>query len=177
MAIQFKKVESFNKPERIEQASNGWYVRKNFAVEQVSNDPQNEDIKIDKYYYDEAFLTDREYEIMLIGQEISGENYSSDAYLNYKAQLDTPVVYPKNGNQYKPVWVKNAKGEDGVYIDLYKKAELFPDLMYPMPIWDATNDPEKVVKMSKEEFIELITFLAGIQEQLYNQQKIAKGKE
>ena len=177
MTINFKRAESFNKPPRTEQVVNGWYVRKNFAVEQVANDPQNEENLIDKYTYDEAFLTDREYEIMLIGQEISGENYQSDAYLNYKAKLETPVVYPANGYQYKPVWIKNAKGEDGTYIDLYDKAEKFPDLMYPIPLWDVTNDPAKVARMTKEEFVSLITFLGSVQEQLYNQYKLAKGEE
>ena len=104
MAITFKKVESFNKPERTEKALNGWYIRKNYTSEEIA-DQQDENIKNIKYTYDEAFLTDNEYNIFLIGQEVSGENYSSDAYLNYKAALNKPVLYPANGNHYKPLWV------------------------------------------------------------------------
>lgn len=122
-------------------------------------------------------MTDDEYNIFLIGQEISGENYNSDAYLNYKAALDKPVIYPENGNKYKPLWVKNAQGEDGVYIDFLQKGEMFPELIYPIAIWDATENPEKIVSMDKEAFKALVGYLGKVQEKLYTEYKIAKGQE
>lgn len=176
MAIKFKKAESFIKPERVEKALNGYYIRKNFTTEEVV-DQQDENIKNTKYCYDEAFLTDEEYNIFLIGQEISGENYNSDAYLNYKAALDKPVVYPENGYKYKPKWVKNAQGEDGVYIDYLQKGKMFPELIYPIAIWDATENPECIAKMDETEFMKLVAYLAAVQEKLYTEYKMAKGQE
>ena len=70
MAITFKRAEKINdKPERVEKALNGWYIRKSFKSEEVV-DPQNEEIKNIKYSYDEAFLTDDEYNIFLIGGKL-----------------------------------------------------------------------------------------------------------
>ena len=177
MAITFKRAEKINdKPERVEKALNGWYIRKSFKSEAVV-DLQNEEIKNIKYSYDEAFLTDDEYNIFLIGQEISGENYNSDAYLNYKAALDKPVIYPENGNKYKPLWVKNAQGEDGVYIDFLQKGEMFPELIYPIAIWDATENPEKIVAWIKRLLRLLLVILVKFKKNYIPSIKLPKGKK
>ena len=173
--ITFKHVESFSPQARLQQVLNGWYVRKNFKTEEITDEQTT--AKRIKYSYDEAFLTQQEYEIFLIAQEITGDNYNSDAYLEYKQKLDTPVLYPENGNTYKPKWIKNAQGEDGVYLDYLNKGKSFPDLIYPSPIWESTNNPDKIVKMNEIEFMALVKFLGEVQEKYYTEYKIKKGQE
>lgn len=176
MNINYKIAESFIKPERTEQVTNGYYVRRNYSTVSVV-DEQNPDAEPKtKYVYEEAFLTPTEFNYYLMQLAASQED-TSDAYLRYKEKLDTPVIYPKTGFAYKPKWVKDAMGKDGTYMDLYNKGLLFPDFVYPIPLYDATEDVEKLVTFTKEEFVELIGFLAAIQQQFYNEYKAEKAQE
>ena len=54
---------------------------------------------------------------------------------------------------------------------------MFPELIYPIAIWDATENPEKIVSMDKEAFKALVGYLGKVQEKLYTEYKIAKGQE
>lgn len=180
MTITFKTAESFIKPERTEKVKNGYYIRQNYSTETVT-DSQDETTTLTKYVYDEAFLTDDEYQIYSIGLTVANED-TSDAYLKYKTALDTGVVYSEesggNGLSYKPKWVKEANGDDGTYISLLSHWNTLGEtLVTSLPLWDASELAENVRNFTKDEFIALIAFLALKQEALFNEYKINKGQE
>jgi len=177
--IQFKTAESLVKPPREEKVKNGYYIRQQYSTEVVT-DPQNPDITNTKYIYQEAFLTEEEYQYYRVGVEIAQED-TTDAYINYKAALDTGIEYSEddggNGLLYKPKWVKEANGEDGTYINLLSHWDLIGDMITELPLWDASEKAENVRKFTKDEFKALIAFLATKQETLFNEYKVAKGQE
>ena len=165
MELNWKNSESFNKPEAVDNTSspNGVYLRRFItAVETEEGET--------KYQYKEAFLTNAEYAeyslLQNIAEQVLGED-SSDAYLMYKQKLNTPVLYEVNGHMYKPKWAAE------IYEELVNRGEKFAEL-FPLTIWDATEEPENVVKMSLEDLKALTIFLGQLQEQYFNEYKIAK---
>lgn len=179
--IIFRTAESFIKPERTEEVSNGYYIRRNYRTEQVQ-DQQDETITKTKYIYDEAFLTNSQYQAYTIGLMIANED-TSDAYLRYKQALDTGVVFDKekggNGLLYKPKWVKEANGDKGIYFALLEDWERLggESVIKSLPLWDATELPENVREFDMAQFKALIGFLAMEQEKLFGVYKTGKGEE
>lgn len=164
MEIIWKQSESLVRPAALDTTSspNGVYIRK-FITE-------NEIDGVIKYQYQEAFLTLEEYEqyklLQAISESILGED-TSDAYLIYKQKLNTPVLYETNGHYYKPKWAAD------IYEELVNRGEKFAEL-FPLTIWDATEEPENAEKMSLEDLKALTIFLGHLQEQYFNEYKIAK---
>lgn len=163
--LNWRNSESFNKPEAIDSTSspNGVYVRR-FITEVTTEDGET------KYTYKEAFLTQEEYNqyqlMNTIAEQVLKED-TSDACVAYKAQLDTPVLYEVNGHYYKPKWAAD------IYESLVSKGEKFPD-MFPITIWDATEEAKNAVEMTIEELRALTTFLGKVQEKYYYAYKLAK---
>lgn len=157
--------KSLEKPEAIDSKScpSGVYLRR-FITSSVNEDDQV------VYSYKEAFLTNAEYAeyslLQNIAEQVLGED-SSDAYLIYKQKLNTPVLYEANGHMYKPKWAAE------IYEELVNRGEKFAEL-FPLTIWDATEEPENAVKMSLEDLKALTIFLGQLQEQYFNEYKIAK---
>ena len=166
ITLNWKISESTVKPEAVDKKLSpyGVYIRK--FIQEV---PETEDSP-KKYTYQEAFLSIEEYsqyELMqIISEQVLGED-SSDAYLIYKQQLNTPVIYEVNGHYYKPKWAAE------IYEELVNRGEKFAEL-FPLTIWDATELQENAVKMSLEELRALTVFLGQLQEQYFNEYKIAK---
>ena len=76
-------------------------------------------------------------------------------------------LYEENGHMYKPKWAAE------IYEELVNRGEKFAEL-FPLTIWDATEEPENAVKMSLEDLKALTIFLGQLQEQYFNEYKIAK---
>ncbi len=168
MDIQWKQAESMEQPLKIDEtlSANGVYLRKNIQTVPFTDSDGNEQVK---YTYLEAFLTKEEYSMYKLEKSIAvnvlKEN-DSEAYENYKAKLDTPVEYT-NGHLYKPKWAEE------VYAGLLQKGAILPNL-FPLKIWDATEIEENAVSMSIAELTALTIFLAGKQEQYFNEYKLEK---
>ena len=139
--------KSLEKPEAIDSKScpSGVYLRR-FITSSVNEDDQV------VYSYKEAFLTNAEYAEYSLLQNIAEH---------------TPVLYEANGHMYKPKWAAE------IYEELVNRGEKFAEL-FPLTIWDATEEPENAVKMSLEDLKALTIFLGQLQEQYFNEYKIAK---
>lgn len=157
--------QSLEKPKAVDTTScpSGVYLRRFITT------TTNEDEQI-VYSYKEAFLTNEEYAqyqlLQNISEQVLGED-SSDAYLIYKQKLNTPILYAENGHYYKPKWAAE------IYEELVNRGEKFAEL-FPLTIWDATEEQENAEKMSLEELKVLTIFLGQLQEQYFNEYKIAK---
>ena len=179
--ITFKTAESFSKPPRTEKATHGYYIRRNYSTE-IVKDPFDETIENTKYIYEEAFLTPEEYQTYIIGLAVSKED-TSDAYLRYKKALDTSIVYREedggNGLLYKPKWVKEADGTNGIYLGLIDNWERLggSQAIEKLALWDATERAENVREFTMDEFKALIKFLALEQEKIFNLYKLEKSEE
>ncbi len=165
LELIWRTSESLNKPEPVDKTSSphGVYVRK-FITEQKTEEGEI------KYSYKEAFLTFDEYsqyELMqTINEQVLGED-SSDAYLIYKQKLSTPVLYEENGHYYKPKWAAE------IYEELVNRGEKFAEL-FPLTIWDATEQEENAEKMGLEDLKKLTIFLGKLQEQFFYEYKLSK---
>ena len=162
--MNYKDVESMVKPLEIDKTSSpdGVYIRRNIKEMQTEEG-------IIKYLYQEAFLTENEYESYskeLIVKQINDEENSSE-YELYKEKLNTPVQYPINGFYYKPKWAES------VYAGLIQKGTMLPSL-FPLKIWDSTEKEENAVEMTIAELTALAIFLANKQEEYFKEYKLTK---
>ena len=162
--LTWRTSESLNKPLELDKTSspNGVYIRK-FIQEVETEDGI-------KYSYKEAYLTKEEYAqyelLSNINEQVLGEE-NTDEYLIYKTKLNTPVLYEANGHYYKPKWAAD------IYEDFVSRGEKFPEL-FPISIWDATEQPENVEQMTLEDLKSLTIFLGKIQEGYFNAYKMSK---
>lgn len=168
--IEWVNVESLVKPEDVDakMSPNGVYVRRFITPVEVEATETQE--AYTKYTYTEAFMTQEEYSQYLLLQEISSQvlgEESTDAYLLYKQQLNTPVLYETNGHYYKPKWAAD------IYEAFVDRGEKFPEL-FPIRIWDATEEADNAVEMTLEELRALTVYLGGIQEEYFYAYKLSK---
>lgn len=164
MELKFRQSQSYNKPQRVEKTKHGYYIRQNYSQEEKDGNIL--------YTYDECFLTDEEYNLYTISI-VANQEDTSDAFLHYKQKLETPIEYT-NGLHYKAKWVKDAKGNDAVYLDYYQKGKIMPSLIYPLYLYDSTDLEENARSFTAEEFENLLQFLALKQEQFYREYKQEK---
>lgn len=188
MPINYKTVESLEKPSDIDltSSSDGVYVRRNIK-EIVLDDG------IKKYYYEEALISQNEYETyskdVLVGQ-IKDEDNTAE-YEEYKTKLNTGVLY-KNGKKYKPKWTKVyfEKAQEIMTMLQMRQAmialqaqslneeqetsadEQLPDIStLKINIYDETAAPENAVQMTPFEISNLWWFLMLKQEEFFNEYK------
>lgn len=167
MAINLKWTDSqsLEKPVAVDSSSSpsGVYIRR-FITTTINEDEQT------VYKYKEAFLTNEEYAqyslLQNISEQVLGEEYS-EAYLIYKQKLNTPVLYSINNHYYKPKWAAE------IYEELISRGEKFPEL-FPLTIWDSTGEQENAEKMTWDDLKSLTIFLGQLQEQYFNEYKLAK---
>lgn len=88
----------------------------------------------------------------------------------YQEVLETPVVFPLTGKQYKPQWV-----DDGTYSKLVT-GMLAGVVTFPQKIWDATKLEENMVEMDSDTFGKLVAFLANVQNQAFETRKYAQSE-
>lgn len=160
LTLTWNNSQSLIKPKTLDKDSSphGVYIRR-FINESINDDGQT------VYNYQEAFLSLDEYNKYELILAISGEE-DTEEYLEYKMKLDTPVLYEKNGHMYKPKWAAE------IYEKLVSRGENFAEL-FPITIWDATGNSDNAVEMSLEDLKELTIFLGRIQEQYFNEYKVA----
>ena len=188
MPINYKTVESLEKPSDIDltSSSDGVYVRRNIK-EIVLDDG------IKKYYYEEALISQNEYETyskdVLVGQ-IKDEDNTAE-YEEYKTKLNTGVLY-NNGKKYKPKWTKVyfEKAQEIMTMLQMRQAmialqaqslneeqetsadEQLPDIStLKINIYDETAAPENAVQMTPFEISNLWWFLMLKQEEFFNEYK------
>lgn len=167
----WKNAESMNEPIKIDFMSSPGNVYLRTNIKKVSF----EDIggkEINKWVYDEAFMSNEEFALYQLKNEIINGVLGIDdteAFRNYKKKLDTPVEYPVNGFMYKPKWAEE------IYGGLIEKGVLLPSL-FPIKIWDASEKEECSELMGLEQLVALTVFLAGVQEQYFNEYKIEKAQ-
>lgn len=168
MNVNYKTVQSNKKPLEIDVTSSpdGVYVRRDIKEQQIEVE---NGATITRVEYQEAFLTKSEYEQYaheLLAKTING-NDNSQAYETYQKKLDTPIEYPENGFTYKPKWAET------VYSGLLQKGALLPQL-FPLKIYDSTEQEDRAVIMTMEELIALSIYLATIQEKYFAEYKAEK---
>ncbi len=177
MQITYKTVQSTKKPLEIDvsSSSGGIYLRRNIETIETTDETTGETST--KYEYQEAFLTQSEYEQaskdLLVGQ-INGEDNTAE-YEEFKTKLDTGVMYT-NGKYYKPKWIdlySNIIDSFAIKIELYEKAggDISSILALTTPVYDVTGLAENAETMSVTEIIELWLFLYQIKEKYYAEYK------
>lgn len=122
-----------------------------------------------RYKVDEETWTiveDPKYETYLELEALENQLAQTDEV--YAAALDTPVVFPVNGKQYKARWI-----DDGTYSKLIT-GKLAGLITFPIEIWDATKLEENMVQMDETTFGQLCAFLANIQAQAFEVRKYAQ---
>lgn len=179
MTIQFKTVQSNQKPTEIDVTSspNGVYYRR--AIKEVSkiNDSGEKTILFE---YEEAFMTLDEwadYEMTVLSKKLNDEENSAE-FEEYQEKMKTPIQYT-NGKYYKPIWHKlysSIIDEFEPKINLYALAggDVSNFLEIKTNIYDATGKFENAVQMNIKEVIELWLALYVKKEEYYNQYKAAK---
>ncbi len=169
--VDYRTVESLVKPSDIDltSSSDGIYVRRN--VQEISTDDGT------KYQYEEAFMSQNEYETyskdLLVGQ-INDEDNTAE-YEAYKEKLDTGVLYT-NGKYYKPKWASiysQKATEIKNMLELYSQlgGDTSAISSLTINVYDVTALPENAVAMTAKEIIELWLFLLTKQETLFNEYK------
>lgn len=169
--MEYKNVESLKMPSEIDLTSSpdGIYVRRN--IKKVVTDD------IEKYRYQESFMSKDEYEAYskkLFINEINGEDNTAE-FEAYKKKLDTGVIY-KNGKYYKPKWIdlySSIMKDFKDTIELYEKVggDVSPLLSLTTNIYDVTGLSENATAMTIKEIIELWLYLYQRKEQFFNEYK------
>ena len=167
MNITYKKTASNTKPLEIDvTSSEGVYIRRNIKEVTIEDEQYGNRTE---FQYEEAYISQNDYETyknQLLFKLLNDQDNSS-AYDNYLTKLDTPVEYPVNGFTYKPKWAEN------IYAGLIQKGQLLPSL-FPLKIYDSTEEEERAANFSLEELVALSIFLAGKQEEYFAEYKAEK---
>ena len=168
MEVTYKIAQANKRPLEIDITSSkdGVYVRRD--IKEVEIELENGEI-LKRFEYQEAFMSKSEYEQYareLLANTING-NDNSQAYETYQKKLDTPIEYPLNGFTYKPKWAET------VYAGLLQKGALLPQL-FPLKIYDSTEQEDRAQVMTMEELIALSIFLATMQEKYFAEYKAEK---
>lgn len=168
MELKYVYSQSNERPLEIDVTSsdNGVYIRRDIKETIVVDSDDNEKVF---YNYQEAFLTKSEYEVYAsknIANKVNGID-DSQAFDNYQVKLDTPIEYPKNNFTYKVKWAET------VYAGLLEKGLLLPDL-FPLKIYDSTEEEDRAEMMSIADLTQLSMFLAKKQEEYFAEYKREK---
>lgn len=163
--MEFKQVQSVNKPIQIDEKSSkaGVYIRICVTEKQLKDSDT-------KYYeYLEAYLTKEEWKQYNLMATIQGIVIDAPT-LEYNYKMNIPIQYTVeqggNGFYYKPIWAES------IYYDKIKAYDVHPE-QFPLEIYDVTHKKENMVKMSVEDLKKLSDFLYAYQK-LYFEQKQAQ---
>lgn len=107
-----------------------------------------------------------DYDRIMAIQEIDTALAKADS--DYQDGLNTAIVFPLTGKQYKPKWI-----DDGTYSKLITGVQAGL-IKFPQNIWDATEKEENMVSMDQETFGKLCAFLAMAQNKLFEARKQLK---
>lgn len=168
MEVIYKIAQSNKRPLEVDitSSNDGVYVRRD--IKEVEIELEDGEI-LKRFEYQEAFLSKSEYEQYareLLAKTING-NDNSQAFETYQKKLDTPIEYPVNGFTYKAKWAET------VYAGLLQKGALLPQL-FPLKIYDSTEQEDRAQVMSMEDLIALSVFLATAQEKFFAEYKAEK---
>lgn len=179
MNIIYKKSVSNEKPLEIDITScpDGVYIRRDIKTVVIE---QEESDAITRFEYQEAFLTKDEYETYannLIADKVNG-NDNSQAFENYKAKLDTGILY-SNGKSYKPRYYEDygkimSEIKDVMELKQSTGGSVDNLLTQTFAVYDETGLVVNMVEMTISEVIDLYFFLYAKKEQYFTEYKFEK---